>query len=67
MIDAREFLRQRAGRKARPKQGVYVDLTADRYQWLVAFARRKGLTKVEVVEAAIDELRRLERELDQTA
>ncbi|MCC7208300.1 MAG: hypothetical protein IT323_13415 [Anaerolineae bacterium] len=65
MIQAYEFVRSQPKRKERKVKKLF-ELTPDRAKWLEQFAKRKCLAQVDVIQAGIDELRRIEMEVAQT-
>lgn len=67
MLQAIEFIKQqpRQSRKAKKVKKLF-EIREDRAEWVEKFSARKGISQVEVIEAGIDELRRLEQEVAQT-
>ena len=67
MNRAMELILQPDRPKAAGKVRKTFDLTQDRAEWLQQFAAAKGIQQVDVIQAAIDHMRQLEREYAEAA
>lgn len=67
MNRASDLIKLGPRQKALPKTGKFFELSQDRAEWLETFAAKKGISQLEVIQTAIDELRRLEQEYAEAA